>query len=213
MTLQEQNELYQKFKNRYNGKYTDYDGAYSAQCWDLAQRWFVEYLGVPESVLSGSGLVSNMLYEPKRSQLLEYFDEIPVNSMCPGDTVIWEYGHIALFDRYDGANWYFSQNPNPCQVMNLRQDGQHAFRPKWVTNDIPKVEEPKEVVVEDTKVKELEEQIKLKDEEIKVLQERVLELTEQRDIVLKNQPTLIYTAPKDAKYRIELKKDEKLFIK
>lgn len=215
MTFQELNDKYQAFKNKYNGKYTDYDGAYGAQCWDLAQRYFVEYLGVPEYVLSGSGLVSNMLNEPKRSQLLEYFDEIPVNSMCPGDTVIWEYGHIALFDRYDGANWYFSQNPNPCQVMNLRQDGQHAFRLKGVYQpEPPKVEEPKqEVIVDNTKVKELEEQIKLKDEEIKVLQERVLELTEQRDIVLKNQPTLIYTAPKDIIGRIKLKKDEKLFIK
>lgn len=213
MTLQEQNALYQKFKETYNGKYTDYDGAYGAQCWDLAQRWFVEYLGVPEWVLSGSGLVSNML-DRDRHELDQYFEEISVYEMSPGDVCIWEYGHIALFDNWDGnQNWYFSQNPNPCQVMPINRDGLHAFRAKWVTNEPPKVEESKqEPVVDDTKVKELEEQIKLKDEEIKFLQKRVLELTEQRDIVLKNQPTLIYTAPKNAKYRIKLKKDEKLFI-
>lgn len=214
MTLQELNNKYQEFKNKYNGKYTDYDGAYGYQCWDLAQRYFVEYLGVPEWVLSGSGLVSNMLNRD-RDELNQYFEEISVYEMCPGDVVIWEWGHIAIYDGWrDNQNWYFSQNPNPCQVMNLRQDGQHAFRLKWVTNEIPKVEEPKqENIVEDTRVKELEEQVKLKDEEIKVLQERILELTEQRDIVLKNQPTLIYTAPKNITGRIKLKKDEQLYIK
>jgi hypothetical protein len=135
--------------------------------------------------------------------------------MCPGDVVIWEWGHIAIYDGWrDNQNWYFSQNPNPCQVMNLRQDGQHAFRLKLVTNKTPKVEEPKqENIVEDTRVKDLEEQIKLKDEEIKVLQERVLELTEERDTLLNNQPTLIYTAPKNVTCRIKLKENEKLFIK
>lgn len=215
MTFQELNNKYQEFKNRYNGKYTDYDGYYGSQCWDLAQRWFVEYLGVPEYVLSGCGLVSNMLNEPKKSELLKYFDEVSIYEMIPSDVVIWEYGHIALFDNWDGnQNWYFSQNPNPCQVMPVNRDGQHAFRLKGVYQPEPPKEEPKqEVIVDNTKVKELEEQIKLKDEEIKVLQERVLELTEQRDTLLNNQPKLIYTAPKDIIGRIKLKKDEKLFIK
>ena len=214
MTFQELNDRYQAFKNKYNGKYTDYDGAYGYQCWDLAQRYFVEYLGVPEWVLSGSGLVSNML-DRDREELNQYFDEISIYEMCPGDVCIWEYGHIAIFDNWDGnQNWYFSQNPNPCQVMPINREGLHAFRLKGVYQPEPqKVEEPKqEVIVDDTKVKELEEQIKLKDEEIKVLQERVLELTEQRDIVLKNQPTLIYTAPKNVTCRIKLKENEKIYI-
>ena len=122
---------YQEFRDKYNGRYIDYDGCYGYQCWDLAQQYFVECLGLPESILSGCGNVCNMLKEPKLSLLLEYFDEIPLNSMCPGDVVIWSWNHIALFDNWDGYNnWYFSQNPNPCQLMNIRQDGQHAFRRK-----------------------------------------------------------------------------------
>ena len=214
MTFQELNDKYQAFKNKYNGKYTDYDGYYGAQCWDLAQRYFVEYLGVPEWVLSGSGLVSNML-DRDRDELNQYFDEISIYEMNPGDVCIWEYGHIAIFDNWDGnQNWYFSQNPNPCQVMPINRDGLHAFRLKGVYQpEPPKVEEPKqEVIVDNTKVKELEEQIKLKDEEIKVLQERVLELTEERDTLLNNQPKLIYTAPKNVTCRIKLKENEKLYI-
>ena len=44
------------------------------QCWDLAQLYVTQYLGVPEWVLAGCGLVSNMLYPPKIDDLLQYFD-------------------------------------------------------------------------------------------------------------------------------------------
>ena len=66
---------------------------------------------------------------------------------------------------------------------------------------------PKGDVTEDQVViKELENSIKL-------LKERILELTEERDTLLNNQPKLIYTAPKDITVRIKLKENEKLFIK
>ena len=72
-----------------------------------------------------------MLYPPKRAELDKYFDEIKTTEMCQGDVCIWEYGHIAIFDHWDGsANWYFSQNPNPCQVMKISGNGLHAFRLK-----------------------------------------------------------------------------------
>ena len=122
---------YNEFKNKYNGKYTDFDGAYGCQCWDLAQRYITEVLGLPRSFLDGSGLVSNMLYQPKRAVLDKYFDQVPLTNMAQGDIIIWSWGHIAIYDHWDGHNnWYFSQNPNPCQVMCIRQDGQYAFRKK-----------------------------------------------------------------------------------
>lgn len=71
-----------------------------------------------------------MLYQPKRADLDRYFDEVPTNTMEQGDVCIWEYGHIAIFDHYDGSCWYFSQNPNPCQVMKIGGNGLHAFRLK-----------------------------------------------------------------------------------
>lgn len=99
--------------------------------WDLGEKYFTECLGLPASVLAGCGLVSNMLYPPKRKELDKYFDEVPVTAMYAGDVCIWEYGHIAIFDHWDGsANWYFSQNPNPCQVMVINGRGLHAFRKK-----------------------------------------------------------------------------------
>lgn len=122
---------YQEFVKKYDGKYVDFDGSYGNQCWDLAQFYFTEVLNLPSSILSGCGLVSNMLYPPKRDVLNQYFDEVPTNQMMQGDVCIWEYGHIAIFDRWDGSNcWYFSQNPNPCQIMKINSNGLHAFRKK-----------------------------------------------------------------------------------
>ena len=72
-----------------------------------------------------------MLKPPKRQVLDAYFDEVPTTEMLQGDVCIWEYGHIAIFDHWDGQNcWYFSQNPNPCQVMIINRSGLHAFRVK-----------------------------------------------------------------------------------
>ena len=133
---------YQEFVNKYNGRKIDYDGAYGCQCWDLAQYYNVEVLNVPDSVLSGCGWVKNMiLWDWKYAQLMEYFDEVDVHAMQQGDVCIWtsgEGGHIAIYDHYDGTNcWYFSQNPNPCQVMIVNMDGHHAFRRKSVAPPPP----------------------------------------------------------------------------
>lgn len=117
---------YKEFVKKYNGKYTDYDGCYGFQCWDLAQRYFTEVLKLPASVLSGCGLVSNMLKEPKRKVLLKYFEEVKTPKQ--GDVAIWEYGHIAIFDH--NKKYFFSQNPNPCKVIQINRGGVHYFRLK-----------------------------------------------------------------------------------
>lgn len=116
---------YEQFKKKYNGKWIDYDGACGYQCWDLGEQYFTECLKLPASVLAGCGLVSNMLYPPKRKQLDKYFDE--VKEPKAGDVAIWEYGHIAIFDH---KGYYFSQNPNPCKVIKITTGGVHFFRLK-----------------------------------------------------------------------------------
>lgn len=130
---------YQEFKNKYNGKYVDFDGAYGYQCWDLAQLYFTQVLGVPSSVLSGCGWVGKMLVQPKRAELDKYFNEVSTIGMQQGDVCIWsdpknvEKCHIAIFDHWNSQDnncYYFSQNPNPCQVMPVNMVGHHAFRLK-----------------------------------------------------------------------------------
>lgn len=134
---------YEEFKNKYNGQYVDVDyfpKEWPYQCFDLAQLYFTECLGVPDYVLAGCGDVRNMLYSPKRELLDEYFDEVSVYEMCPGDVAIWDSNHIAIFDNFDGnQNWYFSQNPNPCLVINCDLGGLHAFRRRKETPPLPPI--------------------------------------------------------------------------
>ena len=148
---------YNEFKEKYNGKVLDYDGSYGGQCWDLAQYYFTECLGLPASILSGVGYVGNMLNEPKISLLLKYFDEVPTTEMIPGDVVIWERHHIAIFDNWDGKScWYLSQNnagtgENPNGATEIARIGlggvARAFRKKgWKKPEVKpevKPEEPK----------------------------------------------------------------------
>lgn len=130
---------YKEFVKKYNGKYTDYDGYYGFQCWDLGERYFTEVLKLPASVLAGCGLVSNMLKEPKIKLMRKYFDEVKTPKQ--GDVAIWEYGHIAIFDR--NKNYYFSQNPNPCRVIQINRGGVHYFRLKTKATSPAKPAAPK----------------------------------------------------------------------
>jgi hypothetical protein len=149
---------YNEFKNKYNGQVIDYDGEYGGQCWDLAQQYFTECLGVPENVLGGCGLVNNMLNEPKISELLKYFDEVSLNDMKQGDIVIWTYGHIAILDNWDGEkNWYFTQNPGVAHIDLCDNSEARAFRLKQAkleqkeeNIDNTPIEEEKPIIEEQT---------------------------------------------------------------
>ena len=122
---------YTEFRDKNMGKYLDFDGEYGCQCWDLAQFYFRDVLGLPRYILDGCDLVSNMLIPPKREVLDQYFDEVPMNKMQQGDVVIWNWGHIAVYDHYEnGECYYFSQNPGACHIEMIKADGGYAFRKK-----------------------------------------------------------------------------------
>ena len=111
MTVSEYANKEEQLKINSLGKQIDYDGMYPGECYDLAQVYFTQYLGVPEGILGGCQYVNRMLYPPKINQLLEYFDEVPINAMLKGDTVIWDWGgdlcHIAIYDHWDGTYCWF----------------------------------------------------------------------------------------------------------
>lgn len=121
---------YKEFVKKYNGKYVDVDNypEWKYQCFDLAQKYFTEVLGLPKSVLAGCGNVCNMVKEPKLSVLLKYFDEVKTPQQ--GDVAIWygSHNHIAIYDH--AKNYYFSQNPNPSKVMQITMTPVKYFRLK-----------------------------------------------------------------------------------
>lgn len=134
---------YQEFVSKYNGQKIDYDGYYGSQCWDLAQFYITEVLGLPSSIISGCGVVKNLVHAPKLSEMLKYFDEVRTDNMKQGDICIWDFGdagHIAIFDHFDSNSnqcYYFSQNPNACKIMPFNANGHHAFRLKG--SDLPSI--------------------------------------------------------------------------
>lgn len=136
---------YQEFVNKYNGQYVDTDGYpkdWKWQCYDLVQLYNTEVINVPYSVFQGCEVVKNMiLWDWKYNELMQYFDEVDVHNMQQGDVCIWTDGpggHTAIYDHYDGVNcWYFSQNPNPCEIMVINMNGHHAFRRKQPTPPTP----------------------------------------------------------------------------
>lgn len=160
---------YQEFKNKYNGKYVDVDNypkEWPYQCFDLAQLYAREVINVPDYVFANCKVVKNLIYDPtERAQMDEYFDEVSTIGMQQGDVCIWgngDAGHIAIFDHYnpqDNNCYYFSQNPNPCQVMVINLPDHHAFRRK---------QEKKEELAEPVARDECKDQIEVKVDNLRI---------------------------------------------
>ena len=109
---------YLDFKNKYLGKVVDYDGSFGPQCWDLAQQYITECLGLPSSIISGCGLVNNLLKEPYLSKMKQYFDVIPLDKKKQGDIEVFDWGHIAIMDHWNGSqgiNYYLTQNSGTAE--------------------------------------------------------------------------------------------------
>lgn len=109
---------YNEFKKKYLGKKIDYDKSYGAQCYDLAQQYITECLGLPESIIGGCGLVNNLLKEPKLSVMKKYFDVIPLDKKVQGDIEVFDWGHIAIMDYWNGnqqINYYLTQNSGTAE--------------------------------------------------------------------------------------------------
>ena len=108
-----------------------------------------------------------VLWDWKYAELMEYFDEVDTREMQQGDVVIWsdpnneQNCHVAVFDNYDGECWFFSQNPNPCQVMLVKMNGIRAFRRKKETPPAPP--EPTPVVTPNVPRNEYMNQIEVKE--------------------------------------------------
>lgn len=127
---------YEDFKNQNLGKYVDWDGQYGPQCWDLMQVWSTSGLDVPAWVLSGCGVAKNLMYPDKIYDVLQYYDEVDIHAMEPGDMCVWDFGgdsagHVAIYDSYDGQMChYLSQNPGPVHIEVIGGGTMRAFRRK-----------------------------------------------------------------------------------
>ena len=133
------NEL-QRFIERYNNQYLNTDGAYGAQCWDLFDKFCQDYNINVNRYCALTGYVPDLFYLFDDYGYSEYFDKINVDNLQVGDWCFWDYGNMRHVALKVGADTYFSQNPNPSQVITLSPVGLiGGMRPKinnWTGEEV-----------------------------------------------------------------------------
>lgn len=119
---------FQQFIETFNGKYIDFDGAYGAQCMDLAHYYCVQVLGLTDPRILAAPSSRDVYLNFLTVTGHEYFDKIdntPTGVPKEGDIVYWTnapYGHVAVFVEGNSNSFRsFDQNfptGSPCHIQN-----------------------------------------------------------------------------------------------
>ena len=133
---------YDEFVKAYNGKATDYDGVYGAQCVDLIKAYLDKVFGIKP------GSWGNAMYYwidyPKHAQLVRAFDRISnTASFVPkkGDIMVGNgnkgggAGHLAICTGEGSTSYFYSydQNWNGREMQKINHDYDDVYgvlRPK-----------------------------------------------------------------------------------
>ncbi|GAA3528364.1 hypothetical protein AFL01nite_02430 [Aeromicrobium flavum] len=120
------------FVKKHNGRYVDFDGAYGAQCHDLAQFYNrdvvkARFISTP---YTGGAKDAWRTYDSSR-----YTKVSAGSAPRKGDLAVWgngQYGHIAIVLANAGNNVkVLTQNPGATKVANLSKSGLLGYlRPK-----------------------------------------------------------------------------------
>jgi len=119
--------LLDDFVKKYEGKKVDFDGAFGAQCVDLARQYWKEGQGITEHTgpCSTTGGAKDLFLDYNKMPIeKKYFNKIPKSkAFIPGDTLIWDstetnkYGHVAIYlGTLNNSVIVFEQN-------GFKQDG------------------------------------------------------------------------------------------
>lgn len=133
---------YSEFVAAYNGKATDYDGVYGAQCVDLIKLYLDKVFGIKAG--SWGDAMYYWLDYPKHTELVKAFDRINnTASFIPktGDIMVWNgkkgggSGHVAICTGEGTTSYFYSydQNWNGKEMHKVKHDYDDAYgvlRPK-----------------------------------------------------------------------------------
>ena len=126
------NSVADRWFSQVDGKAIDIDGAYGAQCVDLAAHYVINALGGPNIRGNGKDWFSAGAATGK-------FTQISANAKpAKGDIACWDgtqgggYGHVAIVIADNGQYINcMSQNPGPAHRMNISKAGLMGYlRPK-----------------------------------------------------------------------------------
>ena len=133
---------YDEFVKAYNGKATDYDGAYGAQCVDLIKVYLNKVFGIKPG--SWGNAKYYWLNFSKHSELTKNFTKIKnTPSFVPqkGDIMVWDgdvgggCGHVAICTGEGNTSEFYSydQNWNGKQMHKVKHGYDNVYgvlRPK-----------------------------------------------------------------------------------
>src|SRR3990167_1710336 len=119
---------FQQFLEKYNGRFTDFDGYYGFQCMDLMHSYIVEVLGLSDGRILSAPSARDVFINFPNVFGSDYFNKTnntPTGVPKEGDIMFWvnaPYGHVAIFIEGD-ANSFRSYDQNyptnsPCHVQN-----------------------------------------------------------------------------------------------
>lgn len=133
---------FDEFVKAYNGKATDYDGAYGAQCVDLIKLYLDKVFGIKAG--SWGNAKYYWLNFDKHSELVKSFTKIKnTASFIPqkGDIMVWDgnkgsgAGHVAICTGEGTTSYFYSydQNWNGKTMKRIKHDYKDVYgvlRPK-----------------------------------------------------------------------------------
>lgn len=120
----------QQFVDKWNGKYIDFDGKYSAQCVDLMRQYVVEVLKKDPYSIPRANYAKNIFKNFKSNKDFQKIINTPTGVPQAGDIIFWDWrypvtgiaGHVAIVT---GGNVYkfisFDQNfpkGSTCRYVN-----------------------------------------------------------------------------------------------
>lgn len=121
---------YSQFRDKYNGKFVDFDGRYGNQCVDLARQYMKEVLGLdPYKVLPAASYAKQLYWNYSKGPLTKIANG-PKNSPKPGSIVFWNTyplvtgiaGHVGIVESADANSLIvFSQNYPTGSACSLRK--------------------------------------------------------------------------------------------
>lgn len=118
---------FKDFRNKYNGKKIDFDGAYGGQCVDLFRQFNKEVLGIaqPKGVNGAKDFWNNYSKDANLYNNFTRISNTPSFVPIEGDVMVWgngTYGHIAICTGEGDVNYFnsFDQNyptGSACKVV------------------------------------------------------------------------------------------------
>ena len=110
---------YQEFINSYNGRGTDYDGAYGVQCVDLIKVYLAKVFGITPGAWGNAHAYYDNFYNiPALYKNFNRITNTPSFIPQKGDIMVWRkgsgfpYGHIAICNGEGTTSWFKSYDQN-----------------------------------------------------------------------------------------------------